>query len=75
MCYFLHSTVRHENAWVFERNINNSKVEVKVGVEHFLFTLFNYFYITIWFSMKLEDALEVLPMLIPEFFLDWFVFI
>jgi hypothetical protein len=75
MCYFLHSIVRHENGWVFERIINNSKVEVKVGMEHFLSMLFNYFYITIWFGMKLEDALEVLPMFISENFLDWFVFI
>jgi len=75
MCYFFHSIVRHENAWVFERNINNSKVEVKVGVEHFLSTTFNYFYVAIWFCMKLEDALEVFPMFILENFLDWFIFI
>jgi hypothetical protein len=75
MCYFLHSIVWHENAWVFERNIDNSKVEMKVGVEHFFSMTFNYFYITIWFCMKLGDALEVFPMLIPENFFDWFGFI
>ncbi len=47
-----------------------SKVEMKVGVEHFLFKVFNYFYIVIWFCMKLEDVLEVLPMLIPKNLLD-----
>jgi len=46
--------------------LKNSKVEMKVGVEHFLSTTFNYFYITIWFCIKLEDALEVFPMFIPE---------
>jgi hypothetical protein len=25
--------------------------------------------------MKLEDMLEVLPMLMPENFMDWFIFI
>ncbi len=50
-------------------------MELKVGVEHFLFTTFNYFYIGIWSCMKLKDVVEVLPMLVPEFFLDWFLFI
>jgi hypothetical protein len=50
-------------------------MEMKVGVEHFLFKAFNYFYIAIWFYVKFEDVLEVLPMLIPENFFDQFVFI
>jgi hypothetical protein len=50
-------------------------MKVKAGVEHFLFQAFKYFYIAIWSCMKLEDVLEVLPMLIPKTFLEWFVFI
>ncbi len=44
-------------------------------MEHFLFMTFNYFYIGIWSYMKLEDVLEVLPMLVPKNLLDLFVFI
>jgi hypothetical protein len=36
---------------------------------------FQKFHITIWYYMKLEDVLEVLPMLMLESFLDQFVFI
>jgi hypothetical protein len=50
-------------------------MEVKVGVEHFLSQVFKYFYIAIWSCMKLEDVLEVLPMLMPKTFLEQFVFI
>jgi hypothetical protein len=34
---------------------------------------FNYFYIIIWSCMKFEDVLKKFPMLILEFFFDWFV--
>jgi hypothetical protein len=60
---------------MFGRNIDRSKVEVRIGVEHFLSEMLKYFYIVIWFYMKLEDVLEVLPMLILETFLEQFVFI
>jgi len=48
---------------------------VKARVEHFLSIAINYFYIEIWFCMKLEDVLKVLLVLVPEIFLDQFVFI
>jgi hypothetical protein len=60
---------------VFGKNIDGSIMEVKVGVEHFLSQVFKYFYIAIWSCMKLEDVLEVLPMLMPKTFLEQFVFI
>jgi len=60
---------------VFGKNIDRSIMEVKVGVEHFLSQVFKYFYIAIWSCMKLEDVLEVLPMLMPKTFLEQFVFI
>jgi hypothetical protein len=60
---------------MFGRNIERSKMEVRTRVEHFLSQVFKYFYIAIWFCMKLEDVLKVLPMLIPEIFLEQFVFI
>jgi hypothetical protein len=58
-----------------EKNVDKTKVEIKVGVENFLNKAFQKFHIAIWFCMKLEDVLEVLPMLMPESFLNWFVFI
>ncbi len=60
---------------MFGKNIDRSIMEVKVGVEHFLSQVFKYFYIAIWSCMKLEDVLEVLPMLMPKTFLEQFVFI
>jgi hypothetical protein len=44
-------------------------------VEDFLVKTFENFYVAIWSCMKLEDVLEVLPMLMPKFFVDRFVFI
>jgi hypothetical protein len=50
-------------------------MEVKIGVEHFVSQAFKYFYIVILSSMKLGDVLEVLPMFMPETFLERFIFI
>jgi hypothetical protein len=60
---------------MFGKNIDRSEVEAKTRVEHFLSQAFKYFYIVIWFYMKLEDVLEVRPMLMPKNFLEQFVFI
>jgi hypothetical protein len=60
------------NARVFGRNVNKTKMEVRVGVENFL--AFEMFYITIWSCMKFEDVLETLPMLMPNNFVERFVF-
>jgi hypothetical protein len=48
----------------------------KLGLEckFFLSKTFQKFHIVIWSCMKLEDVLEVLPMLMLESFLGWFVF-
>ncbi len=70
-CYFPQFVVLQRNAWLFGRNIDKSKVEVK----HFLVHTFEIFYIAIWSCMKLEDVLEVLLMLILDSFVDQFVFI
>jgi len=51
------------------------KVEVKARVDNFLNKAFQKFHIVIWSCMKLEGLLEVLPMFMPESFLDRFVFI
>jgi hypothetical protein len=48
---------------------------VRVGVQDFLTKAFEKFYIIIWSYMKLEDVVEVLPMLVLEIFVDQFVFI
>jgi hypothetical protein len=58
---------------MFGRNIDKSKIEIRVGVEHNLSNVFKNFYIAIWSCMKLEDVLEVLPilMLVDEFVFIW----
>jgi hypothetical protein len=55
--------------------IDKAKVEIRVKMEDFLLKAFEIFYITIWSCMKLEDVMEVLPMLMPKNFMDRFVFI
>jgi hypothetical protein len=55
---------------VFGWNIDNSKVEVRAGVEHFLSKAFKKFHITIWSCMRLVDVLEVFPLLMLEEFVD-----
>ncbi len=62
LCYFPHSVVCHENARIFTRNIDRSKVEVKVRVEHFLSMTFNYFYIGMWsHTSNLRMCLKFFP--------------
>jgi hypothetical protein len=60
---------------MFGRNIDKSKVEIRAGVEHFFPNVFKKFKIVIWSCMKLEDVLDVLPMLMLEKFVDEFAFI
>ncbi len=75
LCYFPHLVILQGNDKVFGRNANKTKVEVRVGVENFLAKAFKLFYITIWSCMKFKDDLEALPMLMPNNFVDCFVFI
>jgi len=60
---------------MFGINIDKSKVKVRARMKHFFTRTFEKFYITIWSRMKLEDVLEVFPMLILNRFMDQFVFI
>jgi hypothetical protein len=60
---------------VFGRNIDKNKVKVKVKVKHFFAHAFEKNYITIWFCMKLEVVLKVLPMLIIDTFMDQSVYL
>jgi hypothetical protein len=55
---------------VFGKNVDKTKVEIRVGVENFFNKAFQKFHIAIWFCMKLEDVLEIFPMLMPKSFLD-----
>jgi hypothetical protein len=57
------------------KNVDKTKVEIKVAMENFLNEAFQKFHIAIWSCMRLEDILKVLPMLMPESLLNWFVFI
>jgi hypothetical protein len=72
MCYFSDFVVKCGNAWMFRRIVDKSKLEVKVGVEHLFYMVFNCFYIGIRFYMNLRDVLEVLVMSMLNYFLDWF---
>ncbi len=60
---------------MFGRNVNKAKVEIRAKMEDFLAKAFEKFYVAIWSCMKLEDVLEVFQMFMPNFFVDWFVFI
>ncbi len=75
LCYVPRCAVLQGTARVFGRNIDKSKVEVRVGVEQFLSNVLKELYIAIWSYMKLEDVLEVIPMLMPKKFVNEFVFI
>jgi hypothetical protein len=75
LCYFSRSTTLQGNVRAFGRNVDKTKVELRVGVENFLPTTFQKFYITIWSCLKLEDVLEIFPMLMVENLLDQFIFI
>jgi hypothetical protein len=59
---------------VFGKNIDRSKVKLKVGMQHFFSQAFKYFYIAIWSCVKLEDVLKVLPMFMCKTFLEQFSF-
>jgi len=73
--YFPQFAILQGNARVFGINIDKSKVEMRTRVKHFLAHAFEMFYITIWSCTKLKDVPEVLPMFIPNTFVDQFVFI
>jgi hypothetical protein len=53
---------------MFGKNVDKTKVEVRVGVENFFNKAFQKFHIAIWFCMKLEDVLEIFPMFMPKIF-------
>jgi hypothetical protein len=75
LCYFPQYAILQDNVQVFGRKIDKTKIEVKLGVEHFLANAFQKFYIIIWSCMKVKDVLKVLPMLMLEKFMDKFMFI
>jgi hypothetical protein len=47
---------------MFRKNVDMTKMEVKVRMEKFLAMAFKKFYISIWSCMKFEDLLKILPM-------------
>jgi hypothetical protein len=60
---------------VFGKNIDRSNVKVRIEVEHFFPTTFNYFYMGNVSYMKLEDVLEIFQVLMLKKFLDQFIFL
>ncbi len=75
LCYFPPSIVLQGNVRLFGRNVDKAKVEVRARLEDFLLKAFEKIYVAIWFCMKLQDVLEVLPMFMPTNFMDQLVFI
>ncbi len=75
LCYFPPLTILQGNARVLGKNVNKTKVEIKIGIKIFLNKAFQKFHIAIWSYMKFEDILEVLPMFVLESSLEQFVFI
>jgi hypothetical protein len=73
--FFLGSVVLQGLQRVRGKYIDNIKVEVRAGVQHFLTHAFKKFYIGIWSCMLIEDVMEVLTLLLPQDFIDQFVFI
>jgi hypothetical protein len=74
LCYFWWNVILQRKQRVRGRNTNSTKVEAKVGIQHFLIHAFKEFYIGIWFCMLIEDVMEVLTLLLAQGF-DQFVFI
>jgi hypothetical protein len=60
---------------VFGKILTRAKSKWELEWNIFFNHAFEKFYIAIWSCMKLEDVLEVLPMLISNMFVDYFVFI
>jgi len=58
-----------------EETLTRAKLKLKLESNIFFSNVFKKLYIAIWSCMKLEDMLEVLPMLMPKKFLDEFIFI
>ncbi len=57
------------------RNIDNTKMEARIGIQHFLTHAFKKFYIGIWSCVLIDDVMEVLTLLLQQDFIDQFVFI
>jgi hypothetical protein len=57
------------------RNIDSTKLEVRTEIQHFFTYAIKKFYFGIWFCMLIEDAMEVLTLLLRQDFIDQFVFI
>jgi hypothetical protein len=67
--------ISQDNARMFGKNVDETKMDVKVRMEKFLAMALKKFYISIWSCMKFENVLKILPMFMLEFFLDQFIFI
>jgi hypothetical protein len=75
LCYFPPLVIQQGNARMFGRNVDKAKVEVKARVEDFFAKALENIYVAFWSFMKLEDVLEVFPMVMPKNFIDQFIFI
>jgi len=75
LCYFPWNFVLQTKQCVQGRNIDSTKVETIIGVQHFFIHAFKNIYITIWFCMLIEDVMEILTLLLSHNFIEHFVFI
>jgi hypothetical protein len=57
------------------KNLNVSKLEIRVGVQDFISWTIEHFYIAIWLCMLLKYFVEILSLLMPKILIDQFVFV
>ncbi len=74
ICYFSQNVILQRCYHARGRNIDINKMGARVGVQHFFSQAFKGHYIIIW-SCILQDVMEILPMLMPQIFIDQFVFV
>jgi hypothetical protein len=74
-CYFSMCAFFQGDQWEIGKNLDVSKLEIRVGVQNFLVRAFKHLYFVIWSYLLLEDVLQILPMLMPKTLVDQFVFV
>jgi hypothetical protein len=75
LCYFPKCALLQGDQQKTGKNLNVSKLEIRVGIHDFLSRAFKHFYIAIWSFMLLKDVFEILPLLMLKTLINQFVFV
>jgi hypothetical protein len=75
MCHFSQCVVLKGNRHVIRNNIDINKVKAKARVQHFYFKYSKKVILQFGLYMLLKDVMQVFLLLIPQIFIDQFVFI